>query len=71
MKTETKKTCVDCLHCKVSVKSTEKCRLCFCSETTKKIKHKEPFWLARPVCKKFDDMTVVEPMRRPLLRRRA
>jgi len=54
---KTKKTCFDCLHCKVSAKSTEKCRLCFCTETKAKTKHKEPYWLKKQVCKKFEDMT--------------
>jgi hypothetical protein len=56
MKTKNK-TCSDCLHCKVSAKSTEKCRLCFCAETKKKVKHKEHYWLAKNVCRKFEDMT--------------
>jgi hypothetical protein len=51
------KTCFDCLHCKVSKKSTEKCRLCFCSETKNKGKHKEIYWLKKPVCRHFEDMT--------------
>jgi hypothetical protein len=51
------KTCFDCLHCKVSAKSTGKRRLCFCSETKAKERHKELFWLEKPVCKCFDDMT--------------
>ena len=50
------KNCVDCLHSKVSVKSTEKCRLCFCAETVKKHRHKEPYWTAKLVCRKFEDM---------------
>jgi hypothetical protein len=52
-----KKTCFDCLHCKVSKKSTTQCRLCFCSETKKKINHKETYWLAKKVCDEFEDMT--------------
>jgi len=66
-----KGNCNDCLHCKVSAKSTEKCRLCFCSETAKKMRHKEPYWQKKRICSRFDDMTVIEPMRRPLLRKRA
>jgi len=38
MTTDKAKTCFDCLHCKVSAKSTEKFRLCFCAETKKKAK---------------------------------
>ena len=51
-----KKTCFDCLHCKVSAKSTEKVRLCFCAKTRDRGKHKDPYWLAKPICKKFQDM---------------
>ena len=51
------KTCCDCLYCKVSKKSTEKRRLCFCSETQKKERHKETYWLVKPVCRNFEDMT--------------
>jgi hypothetical protein len=50
------KTCADCLHCKVSAKSTEKCRLCFCSESKKHIKHKETYWLVKKPCNEFEDM---------------
>jgi hypothetical protein len=64
-----KRNCVDCLHCKVSAKSTEKCRLCFCSETEKKARHKEPYWQKKRICSRFDDMAIIE--RRPLLRKRA
>jgi len=52
-----KKTCFDCLHCKVSAKSTKNCRFCFCAETAKKEKHKEPFWIDKQICKKFEDMS--------------
>ena len=56
---ETKKgTCLDCLHCKVSAKSTANNRLCFCSETEKKKRHKEPYWLAKKVCQEFEDVEV-------------
>ena len=51
-----KKTCFDCLHCKVSAKSKKNCRLCFCAQTVKKENHKEPYWFKKPVCKKFEDM---------------
>jgi len=56
MTTDKAKTCFDCLHCKVSAKSTEKFRLCFCAETKKKAKHKEPYWIKKKVCGKFEDM---------------
>ena len=52
-----KKTCFDCLHCKVSIASTKDYRLCFCSETKKKRKHKDTYWLAKPLCRKFEDMS--------------
>jgi hypothetical protein len=52
-----KRTCFDCLHCKVSAKSTENRKLCFCAETKKKTRHKEPYWQTKKVCKKFYDMT--------------
>jgi hypothetical protein len=55
------KTCFDCLNCKVSAKSTEKCRMCFCAitkkEKDKEIRHKEAFWLKKKLCIKFVDMT--------------
>ena len=56
MKAKKKKTCFDCLHCKVSAKSTEKIRLCFCAVKEKKQNHKEAYWIDRAVCKTFDDM---------------
>jgi hypothetical protein len=49
-------TCLDCLHCKVSIKSTANNRLCFCSETGKRKRHKEPYWLAKKVCQQFENM---------------
>jgi len=51
-----RKTCCDCLHCKVSVKTTKNCTLCFCAETENKELHKEPYWQKKPLCKKFEDM---------------
>ena len=51
----TEKTCLDCLHCKVS-KRTQKVRLCFCAKTKAKRTHKEPYWQANTICKKFEDM---------------
>jgi hypothetical protein len=53
------KTCFDCLHCKVSVKSTDKCRLCFCSENKTKANHKDNYWLSKPLCKLFSDMSEI------------
>ena len=77
---KTKKTCLDCLNCKVSAKSTDKCRLCFCSQTKNKERHKENYWLDKKLCDEFEDMsenkayTLVFPIvplkRHPLLRKR-
>jgi hypothetical protein len=57
MKTEKKKTCVDCLHCKVSNKSTKDCRICFCINIGKKAALNELYWMNKTVCKKFEDMS--------------
>jgi hypothetical protein len=57
MKSDKKKTCFDCLNCKVSAKSTDKTRLYYCAKTKTKGRHKEPYWLEKSVCKKFDDMS--------------
>ena len=54
--TTKKKTCFDCLHCKVLVKSTENCMFCFCARAEKKVKHEWYYWFAKKVCCKFDDM---------------
>ncbi len=56
MRNENTKCCVDCLHCKVSAKSTEKKRLYYCSETKGITLHREQYWLHKMVCRKFDDM---------------
>ena len=56
MKSTKKKTCFDCLHYKVSAKSTESERQFYCAKNKKKTLHKEPYWLKKPVCKKFNDM---------------
>ena len=53
-----KKTCFDCLHCKVSAKSTKNCRLCFCIKAEKKANHKEAYWFNKKLCKHFEDMSV-------------
>ena len=50
------KTCVDCLHCKVSKKSSENSRLCFCMESKEKVRHKETYWLNKQPCDHFVDM---------------
>jgi len=51
-----KKTCFDCLHCKISAKTTENNRLCFCVKTEKKKNHKDHYWLSKKLCKYFEDM---------------
>jgi len=54
---ETKKTCLDCLHCKVSALSFENCRVCFCEMSEKQKEHKEIFWYNKTPCEAFFDMT--------------
>ena len=51
-----KKTCFDCLHCKVLAESTENFVLCFCAKAEKKVKHELLYWLTKKVCGDFDDM---------------
>jgi hypothetical protein len=58
------KCCVDCLHCKVSAKSTDKVRLCFCDETANRKLHREMFWLSKVPCRKFDDMGNIKRKRK-------
>jgi hypothetical protein len=48
--------CFDCLHCKVSARSTMRGRLCFCAMSKKRERHREPYWLAKKICKKFESM---------------
>jgi hypothetical protein len=48
--------CIDCLHCKVSAKSTENQRLCFCAKAEKAVRHREPFWLGKKACGAFEGM---------------
>ena len=57
IKVTEKKNCTDCLYCKVSVKSTEKCRLCFCANIGRKAVVNEFYWLNKTVCQKFSDMS--------------
>jgi hypothetical protein len=66
-----KETCLDCLHCKVSAKSTVNNRLCYCAKEGKKTRLQEPFWSERKVCGEFDSMGLhITPhaFRRPLLK---
>jgi hypothetical protein len=48
--------CGDCLHCKVSARSTKNKRLCFCGNKKSPRNHREQFWLAQKPCKAFVDM---------------
>ena len=56
MKSDKDKTCVDCLHCKVSMQSTDNYRLCFCSEQSVKQNYPELYWQNKTVCPQFNDM---------------
>jgi hypothetical protein len=58
MRETPKETCLDCLYCKVSAKSTEKRRLCFCAKREKEVRHREGFWLTKKLCKDFESMDV-------------
>jgi hypothetical protein len=50
------KMCLDCLHCKVSARSTENNRLCYCGKAEKARNHKECYWLAKKICDAFESM---------------
>jgi hypothetical protein len=68
------KTCIDCLHCKVSAKSTPHNRLCYCAKEGKEARRKEPYWLERKVCGEFDSMgsrIMLRARRAPLLKKDA
>jgi hypothetical protein len=67
------KTCIDCLHCKVSVKSTYNNRLCYCAKGEKEERYQEAFWSEKKVCGEFVSMgsriTILpRASRRPLLK---
>jgi len=66
-----KRYCIDCLHCKVSVRSNEKCRICYCIKIDKNYRYKEKYWQKKKICPQFSDMDIFEPKRRPLLKKRA
>ena len=74
MKEAKEETCLDCLHCKVSAKSTEQQRLCFCEMAENVKTHKEVYWLGKKVCNAFDSMGYHIPTpppktaRKPLLK---
>jgi hypothetical protein len=75
-----KKSCFDCLHCKISASSSRNGRLCFCAAARVREDDLDKFWLKKPLCVKFEDMTeyttsmVIIPTiavnRSPLLRNR-
>ena len=52
-----KKACTDCLHCKISTKSTEDHRLCFCMVIGRKAAINEFYWANKTVCRNFEDMS--------------
>jgi hypothetical protein len=56
------KSCVDCLYCKVSAKSTENNWRCFCSKAKSAKNHRELYWLAKKVCADFEDMAASVPI---------
>jgi hypothetical protein len=65
------KTCLDCLHCKVSAKSTTNNRLCYCAKEGKEARPQEPYWSEKKVCGAFDGMgsRITTQLRRaPLLK---
>ena len=52
-----KRKCIDCLFCKVAFMLSKNCKMCFCSKDKNKVYETETFWLKKPVCKKFEDMS--------------
>jgi hypothetical protein len=67
------KSCLDCLHCKVSAKSTANNRLCYCAKEGKEERPQKPFWSEKKVCGEFYGMgshITMPPQvsRRPLLK---
>jgi hypothetical protein len=56
MKKTKDQTCIDCLHCKVSVKSTADRRLCYCGMAENVKTHKEVYWFVKKPCNAFDGM---------------
>jgi hypothetical protein len=65
------KTCIDCLHCKVSAKSTVHLRLCYCAKEGKGVRPEEPFWSEKKVCGEFNSMgsrVTLHATKRPLLK---
>jgi hypothetical protein len=65
------KTCLDCLHCKVSAKSTANVRLCYCAKEGTEAQHRDPFWSEKQVCGEFYNMgsrITLRAPRKPLLK---
>jgi hypothetical protein len=56
LKKRKNKTCIECFHCKVSAKSTENRRLCFCAKEGTETRPQEPFWVEKEVCGAFEGM---------------
>ena len=71
MKSKKNKTCVDCLHCKVSAVSAKNRTLCFCAVKNRGQRRNEAYWREKRACGRFEDMSVIDIPRRPLLRKRA
>jgi hypothetical protein len=71
MKKIKKQNCIDCLHCKVSAKSTADNRLCYCAKARKEVRPQEPYWSEKEVCGDFVSMgarVTLRASRRPLLK---
>jgi hypothetical protein len=51
------KTCINCLHCKVSSLSTKTRRWCYCSEAAETELRRDTYWLTKSVCEKFVNMS--------------
>jgi hypothetical protein len=56
MKETKQQTCLDCLHCKVSAKSTANNRLCYCGIMENAKNHREFYWHTKKVCNAFEGM---------------
>jgi hypothetical protein len=68
-----RQTCLDCLHCKVSARSTVEKRLCFCAVSPGRKPHRESYWAEKKLCVGFDSMdalteTPPRSFRKPLLK---
>jgi len=52
-----KKTCLDCLHCKVLCISKKYDMLCYCSMSKNKEPNLDIYWSEKKMCKNFSDMS--------------